>query len=349
MSAVTPVGRTGYRKGELFLLLLSAALALVLILLFSMRARTGPEPTSLTHSARTNPGSLDMALVQGGSFPMGFEEGESDERPVHRVEVKSFLLQRHEVTNREFLRFVQATGHVTRAERDGYCWAYVKGASDFATLEGANWRQPFGPDTPNFRERLDHPVVCVSWEDAVAYAEWAGMRLPTEAEWEYAARSGGGAHVRAFPTARAAQKLHSGSRGHQQNSHHQSTNEDVQLVSANVWQGTWPQANHQLDGHFYTSPVGQFEPNGLGVHDMIGNVWEWTADWYEAEYYSHSPASDPKGPETGRLRVARGGSWFCSPNYCGAYSSHFRGSSPPANAFNNVGFRLAADAGKGVR
>ena len=114
-------------------------------------------------------------------------------------------------------------------------------------------------------------------------------------------------------------------------------------VKANVWQGIWPRANHLEDGYFYTAPVGSFPPNELGLHDMIGNVWEWTADWYAEDEYRTSRRLDPTGPTGGEHRVARGGSWFCSPNYCGAYNSHYRGASPPDRAFNNVGFRCAAD------
>ena len=291
-----------------------------------------------------------MVPLPGGSFEMGFAQGEADEEFVHRVEVTSFLLDRHEVTNRSFQKFVQQTGFITQAERDGFCWAYVREGKDFVALQGANWRQPFA-DGSTLEERVDHPVVCVSWDDAASFAKWAGKRLPTEAEWEYAARSAGGAHVRAFtgPAApvNATNRVSSGltSTGMQTHGHHSpSSTPGARLIPANVWQGTWPQANLQLDGHFFTAPVGSYEANELGIHDMIGNVWEWTADWYDADYYRTSPRRNPRGPEGGTMRVARGGSWFCSPNYCGAYSSHFRGSSPPKHAFNNVGFRLAADA-----
>ena len=273
----------------------------------------------------------DMVYISGGTFMMGYELGQVDELPLHEVALEPFLLDRHEVTNREFSRFVEATGYITRAENDGYCWAFLKGSNNFQKAAGANWRHPQGPDS-KLEGRLDHPVVCVSWHDAAAYAAWAGKRLPTEAEWEYAARAGA--------------EIHSIANTDSENNLLQpisTTINDREIVAANVWQGSWPEDNRLSDGFYYTSPVGQFNPNDFGLHDMIGNVWEWTSDWYAYDYYTVSPPFDPTGPEAGENRVARGGSWFCSPGYCGAYSSNFRGASPPDNTFNNVGFRCAAD------
>ena len=290
----------------------------------------------------------DMALFSGGTFPMGRHGGDSDEMPVHEVTIQPFLIDRHEVTNREFGAFVAATGHKTQAERDGYAWCFVKGGTDFEAVSGADWRHPTGPSS-TIESIMNHPVVCVSWEDATAYAAWAGKRLPTEAEWEYAARAGAKSHVAAFVTTGDGD---SSIKGHipiddDRDSHpaHPSgdDNDGIQFIRANVWQGTWPDENRLADGFYYTAPVGTFAANPRGIHDMIGNVWEWCADWYASDYYVHSSSLSPSGPEVGSKRVSRGGSWFCSPNYCGAYSSHYRGASPPTHAFNNVGFRCAAD------
>lgn len=312
-----------------------------------------------SHSARDL--LAGMVLIPGGVFEMGMAESNADEAPVHVVKLAPFLIDRHEVTNRRFAAFVEATGYVTQAERDGYAWGYLKGASDFQAVTGASWRHPEGPAS-SIEDRMDHPVVCVSWEDASAYAKWAGKRLPTEAEWEYAARAGSGQHFKAafnvvcapasstpapheHSHSEAGQDLSPSSKNHRLASgQHASTSAtSYNLVEANFWQGAWPADNQLLDGFYYTAPVGRFAPNDFGLYDMLGNVWEWTADWYAADYYRHAPAKNPMGPENGENRVARGGSWFCSPNYCGAYNTSFRGASPPNHAFNNVGFRCAAD------
>jgi len=348
-------------------------------------AIVGAAPSAIAQDASTDQPRFTvpegMALVPGATFTMGTEDGHADEQPVHEVTLRRFLIDRHEVTNAEFAEFVEATGHVTQAEKDGYAWCFIRGESDFVALNGANWRHPQGPGS-SIEDRMDHPVVCVSWEDAAAYARWRGKRLPTEAEWEYVARGGGSAHVRAHVLA-PGESAHSAGGAPHGGSHHEESHDQasperrsedpsskshrnhdsaspaghrsgddgssaVEYIRASVWEGVWPQTNKTDDGYYYTAPVGSFEPNALGVYDMIGNVWEWTNDWYAADYYARSPRHNPPGPSSGDRRVARGGSWFCSLNYCGAFTSHYRGGSPPTHAFNNVGFRCAADVPDGV-
>jgi formylglycine-generating enzyme required for sulfatase activity len=312
----------------------------------------------------------NMVYLNGGSFSMGFEGGHDDEVPLHEVTLKPFYIDSREVTNRQFGEFVKATGYKTQAEYDSYCWAYLEGADNFKRIDGADWRHPEGPES-SIEDRLDHPVVCVNWYDASAYAKWAGKRLPTEAEWEYAARAGedkqfvaahdmnsqddmkdmeGGMTHFAMAENKAqhaGQDQSPSSKSHNlaaSGNQHTMTMSGETLVEANIWQGGWPHVNKRSDGYFYTAPVGSYEPNDWEIHDMIGNVWEWTSDWYDEKYYSNSPADNPAGPQEGSKRVARGGSWFCNPTYCGAYSSHYRGASPPDRGFNNVGFRCALDA-----
>ena len=304
----------------------------------------------------------EMVMIAAGEYLMGNEGNYSDESPLHKVSINAFYLDKHEVTNAQFAAFATATGYVTRAERDGHCWAYFKGETDWQYAAGTDWRHPQGPGS-TIDDRLDHPVVCVTWDDASAYAKWAGKRLPTEAEWEYVARAGtldhfiartespdpGHGHHNSAVNTLAAVDRSPSSKSHSEGIHHQVAaghNPEVK-VEANVWQGHWPEYNQLDDGFYYTAPAASFEANGMGAYDMLGNVWEWTADWYDSSYYAISPASNPRGPRTGNTRVARGGSWFCSPNYCGAYSSHYRGASPPDHAFNNVGFRCAMDVSTG--
>ncbi len=247
----------------------------------------------------------DMVLVSTGVYIIGDESDRaSGDAPARQVKLAAFRIDRHEVTSRQYAEFVRAASYVTTAEREGGAWIYRAGDADWSWIRGADWRHPLGPGS-DIERAWDHPVVLVSWYDANAYARWAGKRLPTEAEWEVAAR--GGVPPQFFPRPVLA----------------------AAPTTANVWQGHWPQRNLLTDGFLYTAPVGSFAPNRIGLYDMIGNVWEWTADAYDSR---------------DTLRAARGGSWFCSPNYCSAYRAGFRGKSPPGHAFNNVGFRCAADA-----
>ncbi len=317
----------------------------------------------LAHAESVDKDSVEllpgMVVVAGGEFQMGSDSAHPDEQPVHPVRLRTFRLDRHEVTNQQFGQFVKATGHVTDAERNGYAWVYLPGGTDFIRVPGTNWRSPDGPGS-SIDDRMDHPVVCVSWNDASAYARWAEKRLPSEAEWEYAARAGGQRHFSADPLlasapANGTDASHSLSHQHAPatTAPHPSATGHLSLrggagdseifAPGNVWQGNWPETNELRDGFFGTAPAGSFPPNDLGLHDMLGNVWEWTADWYAVDYYSTSAQENPRGPASGDRRVARGGSWFCSPNYCGAYNTHYRGASPPDEAFNNVGFRCVAD------
>jgi len=291
----------------------------------------------------------DMVRFEGGTYAMGSGNGHDDERPVHEVWLDPFRIDRHEVTNRQFAAFVEATGHVTQAEQDGYAWGFLDGDTDFRKIAGASWRRPGGPGT-SYEKRLDHPVVCVTWHDAVTYASWADKRLPTEAEWEFAARGGGRGQLRADPQVVAEDGKPDGPAGGScpfgrctPDSRPAARGLDA-VVDANVWNGRWPTYRRPLRGSPTTTPAGSFAANAAGLVDVIGNVWEWTADWYAADYYAASPRENPRGPAAGERRVARGGSWFCSPAYCAAYTTHYRGASPPDRAFTNVGFRCAADA-----
>ena len=283
--------------GKLLAATAFAILALALTAAWAER-RDRIEPVTATWGGGVETRVDDtMILLPGGEYIIaGDSPRPAEDAPLRRARVSAFFIDRHEVTNRQFEAFVRATGYVTTAEQDGGGWVYRGGESDWRHVAGADWRHPLGPDS-SIGTASNHPVVLVSWADADAYARWAGKRLPTEAEWEIAARGA---------TSAGPSPPH---------------------VEANIWQGVWPRKNELSDGFFYTAPVGSFPPNRLGLFDMIGNVWEWTSDWYDDR----------------ASRVARGGSWFCSANYCGAYRAGYRGKSPPERAFNNLGFRCARD------
>lgn len=279
---------------------------------------------------------------------MGSELGQSDERPEHEVTVHGFWMDQTEVTNEQFARFVRETGYVTTAERQPDSADFpgappeslVPGAIVFAPppgdvpLEnhfvwwryeaGANWRHPEGPGS-GIDGRKNHPVVQVSWDDAVACCQWAGKRLPTEAEWEFAAR--GGLERQAYVWGN--ERLPSG------------------IWQANIWQGEFPNENALSDGFRGTAPVASFQPNGYGLYDMAGNVWEWCADWYRPDYYAQSPKDNPRGPDTSydpnepgvRKRVQRGGSYLCSDTYCVGYRPSARMKCSPDTGLSHSGFR----------
>ena len=268
-----------------------------------------------------------MVLIPAGIFRMGSEDGLPHERPVHSVRLDAFYMDAHEVTNADFQKFVDATGYVTEAERWGWSIAFLPeqpggmrapGAEWWVKVDGANWRHPSGPDT-SVEGKEDHPVVQVSWTDAQAYCEWTGKRLPTEAEWEYAARGG----TEGAPFAWGAEFA-----------------PDDQAM-ANTWQGKFPAAAPVTDGFAETAPVGQYPANGYGLYDMAGNVWEWVADWYDPRYYANSPDANPPGPARGVNKVMRGGSWMCADNYCRGYRVAHRNSATPDSGLTNTGFRSA--------
>jgi sulfatase modifying factor 1 len=261
-----------------------------------------------------------MVTIEGGPFLMGSEDVLSypadGEGPVRLRSVRSFRIDATTVTNSDFSDFVRATGYVTEAERWG--WSFVFGgllpddypptrgvvqAPWWRQVEGARWSQPEGPHS-SVAERLDHPVVHVSWDDAMAYSVWAGKRLPTEAEWECAAR--GGLVQKQFPW--GDELVPAG--GHRMN----------------VWQGTFPTHNTLDDGWLGTCPADALPPNGFGLHNMTGNVWEWCADPFDTAH-----------------RVMRGGSYLCHESYCRRYRVAARSGSAPDSSAGNVGFRCVAD------
>lgn len=263
-----------------------------------------------------------------------FGEGYPDdgELPVHEVELSPFFIDPTPVTNAQFAAFVKATGWVTEAETLGvsavFHLAYggspahvlhaVAGTPWWLAVRGADWRHPEGPDS-DVVHRQNHPVVHVTWNDAQAYCAWAGKTLPTEAQWEYAAR--GGLHGTRFPwgdelTPRGRWRC-------------------------NIWQGTFPTHNTEDDGYLTTAPVKAFPPNGHGLYQTSGNVWEWCADWFSPDYYAHSPRRDPTGPDSGVARVMRGGSYLCHDSYCNRYRVAARSKNTPDSASANVGFRCA--------
>lgn len=308
-----------------------------------------------------------MVYIAGGTFAMGADNDQArpDEYPKHQVKLDGFWIDRHEVTNAQFREFVEATGYVTTAEKKPD-WEEMKkqlppgtpkppddvlvaaslvfkptqqavNLNDYSQwwtwVPGANWRQPEGPGS-SIEGKDNYPVVHVSWYDAQAYAEWAGKRLPTEAEWEYAAR--GGQQEKIYPWG---------------NEHI-----DMKAVKANSWQGQFPNYNAERDGFFGLAPVQTFQSNEYGLFDMAGNVWEWCADWYHYDYYKMTADQDlltnPTGPRSSYdpmetsvpKRVQRGGSFLCNDSYCSGYRVASRMKSSPDTGMSHVGFRCVSDA-----
>jgi len=294
-----------------------------------------------------------MILVEGGTFLMGSSNFE-DSKPLHRVELHSFYMDEHEVTNAQFAAFVKETGYVTVAERELDPKDFpevdpkmlVAGSAVFSKpkelnslnnylmwweyVPGANWQHPEGPNS-SIKNKMNHPVVQVAYEDAAAYAKWAGKRLPTEAEWEYAARARNDANDDLYYWGKDL-KPHG------------------QWI-ANIYQGQFPIQDSKEDGFEGTAPVKSFQANALGLYDMEGNVWEWCADLYRPDYYQHSTIANPKGPQDSydpqepnlEKRVQRGGSFLCNDQYCERYKAGSRGKGEVNSPTNNVGFRCVKD------
>jgi formylglycine-generating enzyme required for sulfatase activity len=293
--------------------------------------------TGATRQAPTAGGREGMARIPPGSFVMGTDDGlgyaADGEGPAREIELGPFWIDTTAVSNERFARFVLATGHVTEAERFGWSFVFagllpadflptrgVEAAPWWRQVFGAQWRRPEGPHS-SLDGRLDHPVVHVSWNDARAYCEWAGKRLPTEAEWERAAR--GELERKRFPW--GDEEIPGG------------------VHRCNVWQGSFPDRNTAEDGFLGTAPVTAFPPNGFGLYNMVGNVWEWCADWFDATFHASGPRRDPTGPPAGSARVMRGGSYLCHPSYCYRYRVAARSSNEPDSSTGNLGFRCAAD------
>ncbi len=280
-----------------------------------------------------------MVEIPGGEFLMGTDDAEGfpgdGEGPVRPVTVRTFLLDQRAVTNAQFAEFVKATGYKTEAQRFGWSFVFhqfvsprarkqVMGVSGPApwwlAAKGAHWLKPEGIDS-TIRGRENHPAVHVSWNDAVAYARWAGKRLPTEAEWEFAAR--GGLEQQKYPWG------------------NDLTPDGVHRC--NIWQGEFPDQNTGDDGYLGTAPAGAFLPNGFGLYNVAGNVWEWCSDWFSAAYHARGPRDNPVGPPSGQARVVRGGSYLCHKSYCNRYRVAARSANTPDSAAGNMGFRCAAD------
>jgi sulfatase modifying factor 1 len=270
-----------------------------------------PSPTRPVRLAEgRRPGELGMVFIGGGQFLMGTDDGFPYEGPARERPVKSFWIDPREVTVAEFAQFVEATGYRTEAESLGSSIVFDTGAGGWSLVEDASWRRPEGVGS---RAAPDEPVTQVSWNDAVAYARWAGKRLPSEAEWEYAARGG-------LQGARYAwgDELRPSGR-----------------CLANFWQGAFPDRDTGQDGFRGRAPVASFPPNGYGLFDVTGNVWEWCAD-----AFARPVAPDEPGAE----RAIRGGSWLCAEDACRGFRVAARSHAPASTAMNNLGFRCARDA-----
>jgi formylglycine-generating enzyme required for sulfatase activity len=287
---------------------------------------------------RTAKGSTEgMVRLDGGAFLMGTNSGEGfaadGEGPVREITISPFYMDAAPVTNAQFAEFARATGHITESERFGWSFVFqghiaeprivedtVLAVPWWCKVPGANWKHPEGPDA-NIALRDDYPVTHVSWNDALAYAQWAGKRLATEAEWEYAARGG------------LEQKRYAWGDDLMPEGRH----------VCNIFQGEFPAHDTAEDGYAGACPVTAFPANGYGLFSTAGNTWEWCADWFHASYHLVAGRENPTGPAEGRARVMRGGSYLCHESYCNRYRVAARTSNTPDSATTNIGFRCARD------
>jgi formylglycine-generating enzyme required for sulfatase activity len=269
-----------------------------------------------------------MGTDDAQGFP---QDGEG---PVRPIQLSPFAIDRFPVTNKLFARFVQATGYTTEAQRFGWSFVFwshlpaatfddlvedtVAAAPWWCKVPGAAWNTPDGPDS-SIDTRPDHPVVHVSWNDAQAFCRWSSQRLPTEAEWEYAARGG------------LTQKRYAWGDDLLPNGQHQ----------CNIWQGQFPSNDTGDDGFTSTCPVDAFPPNAFGLYSVAGNTWEWCADWFDPTFHRQGPRLNPRGPHSATSRVIRGGSYLCHDSYCNRYRVAARSANTPDSATSNTGFRCA--------
>ncbi|MGE8205344.1 formylglycine-generating enzyme family protein [Heyndrickxia sp. NPDC080065] len=281
----------------------------------------------------------DMVRIEGGEFLMGTEDKEGfpadGEGPIRKVIVKTFLIDRFAVTNQLFSEFVSATNYKTDAEKYGWSFVFYQllsketakkvnqvpvGTPWWRVVEGAYWLHPEGPDS-FIDDRMNHPAVHISWNDAMAFCKWAGKRLPTETEWEYAAR--GGLIQKKYPW---------GNDLNPEGKHY-----------CNIWQGKFPIENSLADEYLATAPVDAFYPNGYGLYNMSGNVWEWCSDWFSPTFHINAPTDNPQGPPNGETKSMRGGSYLCHVSYCNRYRLAARTSNTPDSSSGNLGFRCVKD------
>lgn len=278
-----------------------------------------------------------LVKIPAGNFLMGTNDKESfvgdGEGPVRTIKMKCFYIDQTTVTNKQFATFVKETNYITEAEQ--YGWSYVfhllapqkiRKTADrpiqtpwWLAIPHTYWRNPEGPGS-TITKRMHHPVVHISWNDALAYATWAGKRLPTEAEWEYAAR--GGLTQKKYPWG------------------DELTPDGKHMC--NIWQGAFPTENTAKDGYISTAPAQSFPSNGYGLYNVSGNVWEWCHDWFSPQH-DNKQTTNPQGPSKGEGKVMRGGSYLCHHSYCNRYRVAARTSNTPDSSSGNIGFRCVAD------